>query len=169
MKVVGERSICCQARKRKRSMPESLHRERKINSLLVTISSTIITPIDYAPSFDIQESSYSSNSEHHDRPDIRNQSQSPRHRYRSRQSLPLLAPSRPPLNPLLTPHPGPHLFDPQSLHLQTGLGAATRLSQLSQDYLLVGQEDVAGGLAGTDETPEGFLFDYGGHVIFRSV
>lgn len=50
----------------------------------------------------------------------------------------------------------------------TGLGAATRLQQLQipGSYLIVGQEDVAGGLAGTDETPEGFLFDYGGHVIF---
>lgn len=28
------------------------------------------------------------------------------------------------------------------------------------------QADEAGGLACTDETPEGFLFDMGGHVIF---
>jgi protoporphyrinogen oxidase len=30
----------------------------------------------------------------------------------------------------------------------------------------VAQADEAGGLACTDETPEGFLFDMGGHVIF---
>ncbi|KAI5451555.1 hypothetical protein NCC49_001540 [Naganishia albida] len=48
----------------------------------------------------------------------------------------------------------------------TGLGAATRLEQLKTPYLLVDTFDVAGGLAGTDVTEEGFYFDYGGHVIF---
>lgn len=52
---------------------------------------------------------------------------------------------------------------------QTGLGAATRLDQLKTNYLLVDSYDVAGGLAGTDLTEEGFYFDYGGHVIFRQV
>ncbi len=41
-----------------------------------------------------------------------------------------------------------------------------RLTQLGKPFLLVDHTDVAGGLAGTDTTPEGFLFDYGGHVIF---
>jgi protoporphyrinogen oxidase len=48
----------------------------------------------------------------------------------------------------------------------TGLGASTRLNQLSIDHLSVSQEPIAGGLAGTDKTAQGFLFDYGGHVIF---
>lgn len=64
-----------------------------------------------------------------------------------------------------------HLHLYQSLHScsrsQTGLGAATRLEQLKTPYLLVDTFDVAGGLAGTDVTEEGFYFDYGGHVIFR--
>ena len=48
-----------------------------------------------------------------------------------------------------------------------GLGAATRLNQLrEEDWLLVDAFDEAGGLACTDVTPEGFLFDMGGHVIF---
>ncbi|KAJ9103141.1 hypothetical protein QFC21_002563 [Naganishia friedmannii] len=42
----------------------------------------------------------------------------------------------------------------------TGLGAATRLDQLKSNYLLVDSYDVAGGLAGTDLTEEGFYFDY---------
>lgn len=54
----------------------------------------------------------------------------------------------------------------QPLTIQTGLGAAVRLQQLGRDFLLVDQNEQRGGLAGTDETPEGFLFDYGGHVIF---
>ena len=49
---------------------------------------------------------------------------------------------------------------------QTGLGAAIRLHQLNQPFLLLDHTDTPGGLAGTDTTPEGFLFDYGGHVIF---
>ena len=49
----------------------------------------------------------------------------------------------------------------------TGLGAATRLDQLGKkDWLLVDKEIEPGGLACTDVTDEGFLFDMGGHVIF---
>mmetsp|Transcript_25530 Transcript_25530/g.55577 ORF Transcript_25530/g.55577 Transcript_25530/m.55577 type:complete len:503 (-) Transcript_25530:650-2158(-) len=49
----------------------------------------------------------------------------------------------------------------------TGLGAATRLHQHGRsDWLLIDQAPEAGGLACTDVTPEGFLFDMGGHVIF---
>ncbi len=49
----------------------------------------------------------------------------------------------------------------------TGLGAATRLHQHNQtSWLLVDAESEAGGLACTDTTAEGFLFDMGGHVIF---
>ncbi|KAK9796975.1 hypothetical protein WJX73_004167 [Symbiochloris irregularis] len=49
----------------------------------------------------------------------------------------------------------------------TGLGAATRINQHGlKDWLLIDQADEAGGLACTDITPEGFLFDMGGHVIF---
>ena len=48
-----------------------------------------------------------------------------------------------------------------------GLGAATRLHQLNNtDWLLLESEQEAGGLASTDVTKEGFLFDRGGHVIF---
>lgn len=49
----------------------------------------------------------------------------------------------------------------------TGLGAATRLHQHGKtDWLLIDQAPEPGGLACTDVTPEGFLFDMGGHVIF---
>ncbi|KAJ3206564.1 hypothetical protein HDU82_004435 [Entophlyctis luteolus] len=49
----------------------------------------------------------------------------------------------------------------------TGLGAAKRLAQLKHDsWLIVDAFEHPGGLASTDETPEGFLFDVGGHVIF---
>ncbi|KAK9835546.1 hypothetical protein WJX74_002701 [Apatococcus lobatus] len=49
----------------------------------------------------------------------------------------------------------------------TGLGAATRVNQHGhKDWLIIDQADDAGGLACTDTTPEGFLFDMGGHVIF---
>ena len=49
----------------------------------------------------------------------------------------------------------------------TGLGAATRLKQHNhKDWLLCDAFSEAGGLACTDITPEGFLFDMGGHVIF---
>ena len=72
----------------------------------------------------------------------------------------------------------------------TGLGAASRLSQHGRtfskstlpsspsdtesasaplsplSYLVVDSSPVAGGLSATHTTPEGFLFDLGGHVIF---
>lgn len=49
----------------------------------------------------------------------------------------------------------------------TGLGAAKRLNQFNlRSWLLVEAFDEPGGLASTDVTPEGFLFDVGGHVIF---
>lgn len=49
----------------------------------------------------------------------------------------------------------------------TGLGAASRLKQLNREsWLIVDAAEDAGGLACTDVTPEGFLFDMGGHVIF---
>jgi len=49
----------------------------------------------------------------------------------------------------------------------TGLGAAKRLKQLKHtSHVIVDAQKEAGGLASTDVTPEGFLFDVGGHVIF---
>ncbi|KAL8280651.1 hypothetical protein RQP46_006974 [Phenoliferia psychrophenolica] len=46
----------------------------------------------------------------------------------------------------------------------TGLGAAKRLHQLQHpSFLLVDAAAEAGGLASTDVTPEGFLFDVGGY------
>ena len=49
----------------------------------------------------------------------------------------------------------------------TGLGAATRFNQQGyDDWLILEGDSYAGGLSGTDVTPEGFLFDRGGHVIF---
>ncbi len=49
----------------------------------------------------------------------------------------------------------------------TGLGAASRLSQHGyENWLLIDSSPSAGGLSCTDVTPEGFLFDIGGHVIF---
>lgn len=49
----------------------------------------------------------------------------------------------------------------------TGLGAATRLHQHKKSsWLMLDAAAEAGGLACTDTTPEGFLFDMGGHVIF---
>mmetsp|Transcript_21479 Transcript_21479/g.19544 ORF Transcript_21479/g.19544 Transcript_21479/m.19544 type:complete len:493 (-) Transcript_21479:1185-2663(-) len=49
----------------------------------------------------------------------------------------------------------------------TGLGAAIRLNQHKfEDWLLIDSFAEAGGLACTDITNEGFLFDMGGHVIF---
>ena len=48
----------------------------------------------------------------------------------------------------------------------TGLGAAKRLNQLNcENWLLLDSFDVPGGLASTDETSQGFLFDVGGHVV----
>ncbi|KAI8846396.1 hypothetical protein BC829DRAFT_363491 [Chytridium lagenaria] len=49
----------------------------------------------------------------------------------------------------------------------TGLGAAKRLDHLKyESWCIVDAFEEPGGLASTDETPEGFLFDVGGHVIF---
>jgi len=49
----------------------------------------------------------------------------------------------------------------------TGLGAAKRLNQInSPSWLIVDSNETPGGLASTDITPEGFLYDVGGHVIF---
>lgn len=49
----------------------------------------------------------------------------------------------------------------------TGLGAAKRLHQLnSPSWLIIDVNETPGGLASTDITPEGFLYDVGGHVIF---
>ncbi|KZF25248.1 FAD/NAD(P)-binding domain-containing protein [Xylona heveae TC161] len=49
----------------------------------------------------------------------------------------------------------------------TGLGAAKRLHQIDEpSWLIVDANETPGGLASTDVTPEGFLFDVGGHVIF---
>ena len=49
----------------------------------------------------------------------------------------------------------------------TGLGAATRLHQLGEEeWLVIDANQGPGGLACSKVTPEGFLFDMGGHVIF---
>lgn len=49
----------------------------------------------------------------------------------------------------------------------TGLGAAKRLNQINgPSWMIIDRAEKAGGLAGTDVTPEGFLYDVGGHVIF---
>ncbi|KAI0631569.1 hypothetical protein C8Q77DRAFT_1159340 [Trametes polyzona] len=49
----------------------------------------------------------------------------------------------------------------------TGLGAAKRLNQTGcSSWMLVDKCEKPGGLATTDVTREGFLFDVGGHVIF---
>ncbi|KAL8343314.1 hypothetical protein RB598_004585 [Gaeumannomyces tritici] len=49
----------------------------------------------------------------------------------------------------------------------TGLGAAKRLNHINgPSWLLLESDERAGGLASTDVTPEGFLYDVGGHVIF---
>ncbi|KAG8528263.1 uncharacterized protein KY384_007180 [Bacidia gigantensis] len=49
----------------------------------------------------------------------------------------------------------------------TGLGAAKRLNQIGgPSWLIVDSNETPGGLASTDITPEGFLYDVGGHVIF---
>ncbi|KAJ1500368.1 hypothetical protein HMI54_010878 [Coelomomyces lativittatus] len=49
----------------------------------------------------------------------------------------------------------------------TGLGAAKRLHQFNHaSWLVLDAFKEPGGLASTDLTPEGFLFDVGGHVIF---
>ncbi|KAK3989815.1 hypothetical protein QBC44DRAFT_326596 [Cladorrhinum sp. PSN332] len=49
----------------------------------------------------------------------------------------------------------------------TGLGAAKRLNHINgASWLILDANEKAGGLASTDVTPEGFLYDVGGHVIF---
>ena len=52
----------------------------------------------------------------------------------------------------------------------TGLGAAWRLASqqpgAAPPFLLVNETLEAGGTAGSWTTPEGFTFDYGGHVLF---
>jgi len=54
----------------------------------------------------------------------------------------------------------------------TGLGAAKRLEEciemkgMKTNFIVVDANKSAGGLASTDTTNEGFLFDVGGHVIF---
>lgn len=49
----------------------------------------------------------------------------------------------------------------------TGLGAAARLTDRGLgNWVLLDGANKPGGLAATDETNEGFLFDLGGHVIF---
>lgn len=49
----------------------------------------------------------------------------------------------------------------------TGLGAAARMHQHgAEDWLLIDAAPEAGGLACSETTKEGFLFDMGGHVIF---
>ncbi|KAF2436052.1 R182k-Udp-Galactopuranose mutase [Tothia fuscella] len=49
----------------------------------------------------------------------------------------------------------------------TGLGAAKRLNQIdTASWLIVDSNETPGGLASTDVTEEGFLYDVGGHVIF---
>ncbi|KAL9004853.1 MAG: hypothetical protein Q9188_002341 [Gyalolechia gomerana] len=49
----------------------------------------------------------------------------------------------------------------------TGLGAAKRLNQINgPSWLIIDCNETPGGLASTDVTPEGFLYDVGGHVIF---
>lgn len=52
----------------------------------------------------------------------------------------------------------------------TGIGAAKRLQQLgSQSWCMVDAFEQPGGLASTDTTDEGFLFDVGGHVVIYSI
>ncbi|KEF61362.1 uncharacterized protein A1O9_02928 [Exophiala aquamarina CBS 119918] len=49
----------------------------------------------------------------------------------------------------------------------TGLGAAKRLNQVNTaSWLIIDSNETPGGLASTDVTNEGFLYDVGGHVIF---
>ncbi|KAK5704277.1 hypothetical protein LTR97_003292 [Elasticomyces elasticus] len=49
----------------------------------------------------------------------------------------------------------------------TGQGAAKRLNQIDgPSWMIIDSNEVPGGLASTDVTPEGFLYDVGGHVIF---
>ncbi len=47
----------------------------------------------------------------------------------------------------------------------TGIGAAIRLAELDEDYLLVEASDHVGGMATSVTDPEGFTWDLGGHVL----
>ena len=47
----------------------------------------------------------------------------------------------------------------------TGIGAATRLAELDEDYLVVDSSDRVGGMAASITDPEGFTWDLGGHVL----
>ncbi|MBL92822.1 MAG: amine oxidase [Myxococcales bacterium] len=49
----------------------------------------------------------------------------------------------------------------------TGIGAALRLQELGhKDFLVIDRAPQAGGLAGSVVDPQGFTWDYGGHVQF---
>ena len=47
----------------------------------------------------------------------------------------------------------------------TGIGAAVRLAELGEDYLVVDSSDRLGGMATSITDPEGFTWDLGGHVL----
>jgi protoporphyrinogen oxidase len=47
----------------------------------------------------------------------------------------------------------------------TGMGAAVRLAELGEDYLVVDAGDRVGGMAASFTDAEGFTWDLGGHVI----
>jgi protoporphyrinogen oxidase len=47
----------------------------------------------------------------------------------------------------------------------TGIGAAVRLAELGEDYLVVDASDRLGGMATSITDPEGFTWDLGGHVL----
>lgn len=47
----------------------------------------------------------------------------------------------------------------------TGLGAATRLTELGEEHVVVDGADRVGGMASSHTDPQGFTWDLGGHVI----
>lgn len=47
----------------------------------------------------------------------------------------------------------------------TGLGAAVRLAELGEDYLVVEAKDQVGGMAGSVTDDRGYTWDLGGHVL----
>lgn len=47
----------------------------------------------------------------------------------------------------------------------TGLGAAVRLTELGEDFLVVDSADRVGGMAASYRDDHGFIWDLGGHVI----
>jgi len=47
----------------------------------------------------------------------------------------------------------------------TGMGAAVRLTELGEDYLMVDASDQVGGMAGSVTDEHGFTWDRGGHVL----